>query len=122
MPSKTPTSIGPILFIVTSKMQIVPERTVGRFIWDSVKFTFRYTRARTSRAAQAGALVCKQTGAPGRTRTDNIQLRRLALYPVELRARTASFTLALPFDGANSAIPCDEQAALLELWRVRAAK
>ena len=25
-------------------------------------------------------------GAPGRTRTDNIQLRRLALYPVELRA------------------------------------
>ena len=26
------------------------------------------------------------SGAPGRTRTDNIQLRRLALYPVELRS------------------------------------
>ena len=34
------------------------------------------------------------TGAPGRTRTDNIQLRRLTLYPVELRARAATFTLA----------------------------
>src|ERR1700747_3278551 len=29
----------------------------------------------------------KGNGAPGETRTLNIQLRRLALYPVELRAR-----------------------------------
>ncbi len=26
-------------------------------------------------------------GDPGRNRTDNIQLRRLALYPIELRGR-----------------------------------
>lgn len=33
------------------------------------------------------ALAERETGDPGRNRTDNIQLRRLALYPIELRGR-----------------------------------
>lgn len=36
-----------------------------------------------------------ESGAPGRTRTDNIQLRRLTLYPVELRARVLGSTVTL---------------------------
>ena len=38
--------------------------------------------------------VVEVCGAPGRTRTDNIQLRRLALYPIELRARCRFLSLA----------------------------
>jgi hypothetical protein len=30
-------------------------------------------------------VIPRSDGDPGRNRTDNIQLRRLALYPVELR-------------------------------------
>ena len=42
-----------------------------------------------------GKLAFDLGGAPGRTRTDNIQLRRLALYPVELRARCSASTVTL---------------------------
>ena len=34
-----------------------------------------------------------ETGAPGGTRTPNLQLRRLALYPIELRARAGAYSL-----------------------------
>ena len=33
-------------------------------------------------------------GAPGGTRTPNLQLRRLALYPIELRARADAYSLS----------------------------
>ena len=35
----------------------------------------------------------RETGAPGGTRTPNLQLRRLALYPIELRARAGAYSL-----------------------------
>src|SRR6476646_5975499 len=34
----------------------------------------------------------KRTGAPGEIRTPDLQLRRLPLYPAELRARTCQYT------------------------------
>lgn len=38
----------------------------------------------------------QEAGDPGRNRTDNIQLRRLALYPVELRGHEKQFSTETP--------------------------
>ncbi len=38
--------------------------------------------------------LMRLAGAPGGTRTPNLQLRRLALYPIELRARTSAYSLS----------------------------
>jgi hypothetical protein len=37
----------------------------------------------------------RRDGAPGRIRTYDLKLRRLVLYPTELRARAATFLAAL---------------------------
>ena len=55
----------------------------------------RGTMLAASTAKGNSHLIWGKGGAPGRTRTDNIQLRRLALYPVELRARCSASTLTL---------------------------
>ena len=58
----------------------IPGASIGRVSRCKAHIVSRARRGEQGRASQT-------TGAPGRTRTDNIQLRRLALYPVELRAR-----------------------------------
>ena len=60
---------------------------------DGTKLQWMLSVSRGKEASKGRA--SQEHGAPGRTRTDNIQLRRLALYPVELRARVLGSTVTL---------------------------
>src|SRR6516164_506675 len=71
--TKSVTIIGNVLFAGASTLRINAKLF-------EIVLVSRARRGEQGRASQT-------IGAPGRTRTDNIQLRRLALYPVELRAR-----------------------------------
>ena len=47
----------------------------------------RYCTLPVPKASELGRYVFEKIGAPERTRTSDLKLRRLALYPTELRAR-----------------------------------
>ena len=51
---------------------------------------------------QRSTQSCEENGAPEKIRTSDLQLRRLPLYPAELRART--FMVA-PHSGASKLSP-----------------
>ena len=61
-------------------------------------FLLLVVRGRSEPSPSSHQLFMKnpgESGALGRTRTDNMQLRRLALYPVELQARILGSTVTL---------------------------
>ena len=57
------------------------------------------------------------SGDPGRTRTDNIQLRRLALYPVELRGPQNYFSTEY-YSGGRTTWGCIESRAARSSLRI----
>jgi hypothetical protein len=59
-------------------------------------------RTRVIGKSARGVGLAGKYGDPGRNRTDNIQLRRLALYPIELRG--PSLILPCSFAGIDGAV------------------
>src|SRR5579864_705475 len=69
-------------------------------------------RSKCNRKGKRTGIAEQKSGAPGEIRTPDLQLRRLPLYPAELRARNLQFTSGLRSHQMSETFPTVREGLL----------